>query len=890
MRHAQYSIRNHYLMTETVKRILKFVSLAQLLGFSVHAAVNVSADFTQPEDTRETLHDMWAVANRISPTDGVSVRPGIKVNTVRMIGGIVKRDSDGQRTEDPDLDFDTCTYDEENQRYVYHFDRLVDRIDKIRNGGTEIYQIVLDQPPWCFQRSYTFIAEGQTDGVNFRENERVSIYGNSLPPDNKEAYFDYIAALMQHLIDEYGEVLVKSWRFRVGAEIETPDHWHGNEEDFILHFANTERAIRSVLPDATIGLHTRPPDFVYTKNNLKNYKGEVIKSFANGLIEYCHDNNIRYDFWGISDYPIITLERTRDPKEKYAKLFEPLVTHPKWQAGTVIDLEEFSVITKISPLVSSDTAQAHTFLVAMTDQFYSNGVDQVFQWGQRIASHEHWRTEVFTEMVGKIRYQATISSDTPSDADPIGAIIATSEEDDSIDVVLYNYNPANLEAVATKDIDIELHSDVPSATPFYYRKTLLGREQNKFNTFMDNPASSSWLNTGFKKYGNTTYSLNSTGLAEWESYENPSPREWTQWQSSETLPPATESTGSRLAINTQLPLFSFEKIEIRWEDPTPQPDEEPGALLVGWEVWNTPVASASHGLSGTTANLGSGWAPNFRGGSADGTYGDLPTSIATADTTIGASSDFHYTGYRNRATGERSIDFVVTADAGVGFSLGKFWFDIISRGGNGLETWTLEILDGGPLTPGVVGTGTIEASFDANQLSDVNVDLSNLPDSRIEAGTSATFRFTLFTPDERSVDFDNVGITAALSQPADPDEYGNGLPDQWERDHFGSNGQTASSDTDGDGYSHLQEYILGTNPTRSESTLQVRLNTSEDTCTLTWNSTTGRRYNIYSTQDLASDSWTLALENEPGTGAPISHQTQVHPDQPTFFRLQVSYP
>ena len=308
------------------------------------------------------------------------------VNTVRMLGGIVERGKNREKTERPNLAFDICTYDEENQQYVYHFDRLVNRINRIRKGGTEIYQLVLDQPPWAFQRGYTFIPEGERDGVHFRENERVSHYGNSLPPCDKEAYAAFIKALMQHLIDVYGEDLVKTWRFRVGSEIETPEHWYGTEADFIEHFANTVTAIRSVLPDAIIGLHTRAPDFVYMKNNLGNYKGEQIKSFAHGIIEYCHDNDIRYDFWGISDYPNITKEEDRDPKAKYTRLFAPLVTHPKWLPDTIIDVEEFGVITSMSPLVFSDTAQADTFQVALTDHFYTHGVKQVFQWNQRVGS------------------------------------------------------------------------------------------------------------------------------------------------------------------------------------------------------------------------------------------------------------------------------------------------------------------------------------------------------------------------------------------------------------------------------------------------------------------------------------------------------------------------
>lgn len=872
------------------KLIFSLVAMSITLGVSTRASVTVSVNFTQAEDARETLHDMWTVANRISPDNGVAVRPGMKVNTVRMIGGIVDKDANGVRT--PNLDFDTCTYDEVNQEYVYHFDRLTDRIDKIRNGGTPIYQIVLDQPPWAFQRGYTFIPEGEMDGVHFRENERISIYGNSLPPYDKSAYAAYIKAMIEHLIAEYGEALVKSWRFRVGSEIETPDHWHGTEQDFIEHFANTVTAIRSALPDAIIGLHTRPPGFVYTKNNLVNYKGEVIKSFANGLIEYCYDNNIRYDFWGISDYPIIKTEKYRHPKKKFDEMFEGLVSHPKWQTGTVIDVEEFSVITKISPLVSSDSAQAHTFLVAMTDLFYSKGVDQVFQWGQRIASHEHWRTKVFTEMVGKIRYQADISSTFAGDEENIGAIIAASADDNSIDVILHNYDPADLEAEDTKNISVALTTSYPEGTSFYYRKTLAGKEQNAFNTFMDGQPGSSWLNNGFSRYGNSTYSLNETGKAAWAAYENPTPREWTEWQTATTLPAENGESGSIINIETQLPLFSFEKIEVRWDRGPGDPTYESGNLLIGWDQWTeTPTsATVENGLSGSTANVDSTWAQQFRGGSADGTFGSLSVDIAAADTTIGSTSDFHYTGYRSAATGERSIDFTVSAETGTDFDLDHFRFDIVTRGGNGNGTWTLEILESGSLTAGIIESSTIEANYTANYLSNVDVPLGALADPRIDAGESATFRLTISTPDNRSVDLDNVGITGEGTTVVNLDTDDNGLPDAWEIEYFGAKGQIPTLDGDGDGYSNIQEYIIGTNPKQNSSTLKVAVQPNSNSDTISWNSATGRLYNVYSSTDLASTGWTLVAEDLAGTGETLSYEATREQTAALFYKIEVSYP
>jgi hypothetical protein len=52
------------------------------------------------------------------------------------------------------------------------------------------------------------------------------------------------------------------------------------------------------------------------------------------------------------------------------------------------------------------------------------------------------------------------------------------------------------------------------------------------------------------------------------------------------------------------------------------------------------------------------------------------------------------------------------------------------------------------------------------------------------------------------------------------DADGDGMPDQWERNYFGSTFQSANGDYDGDGITNLQEYLAGTNPA-SDLGLQV---------------------------------------------------------------------
>lgn len=530
-----------------------------------NADVVVKVDVTDPNARQATLHDMWGTINRIAPKNGVTIIDGLKVNTVRMLGGILKTDENGNKV--PDLDYDIASYNEQSKEYEYNFQPLVNRINAIINKGHNLHQIVLDQPPWAFQTGYTFIPEGQKDGIHFRENERISHYGNSLPPKDKEAYNQFLQATISHLVSVYGEETVLSWRFRIGTEIETPDHWYGTEQDFVEHFANSVKAIRAVLPQAKIGLHTRTPSFVYKNGTVTNYKNEPIKSFANAIIEYCYDNNIKYDFWGVSDYPFITNASTRDPKSKFEHFFKPLVEHPKWQQDTIIDIEEYTVITHMGfvppyyAYISSDSPQADTFNVALTDEFYQHQVDQVFQWGLR-NGEKPWNIKVFETMFGLPRISAEVNTDT------VGSIVVSDPADNSIQAVSYHYDPKDLEAKNDRNVKLSFNVDKPVGTTFYYRKKLAAPDHHAFYSFMNQSAASNWLKSGrmYNKYGRPDIVLNETGLAQWQNYQHPTSIVWSDWKAAVTVAKNNKEAGSQVIIDTVLPLFSYEKTEIKWSN------------------------------------------------------------------------------------------------------------------------------------------------------------------------------------------------------------------------------------------------------------------------------------------------------------------------------------
>ncbi len=126
------------------------------------------------------------------------------------------------------------------------------------------------------------------------------------------------------------------------------------------------------------------------------------------------------------------------------------------------------------------------------------------------------------------------------------------------------------------------------------------------------------------------------------------------------------------------------------------------------------------------------------------------------------------------------------------------------------------------------------------------------------------------------------------------DRDGNGLPDDWERHHFLTEGGTdPDADADGDGLCNYGEYIAGTDPADPASTFSIRdllngASEAPDTITLRWPSAEGRVYSILHTPNLSTPFATL-IGDIPATPPSNSHAI---PRSATrgFFKIGVSLP
>ena len=105
---------------------------------------------------------------------------------------------------------------------------------------------------------------------------------------------------------------------------------------------------------------------------------------------------------------------------------------------------------------------------------------------------------------------------------------------------------------------------------------------------------------------------------------------------------------------------------------------------------------------------------------------------------------------------------------------------------------------------------------------------------------------------------DTTTSDLATTTIARPDSDTDGIPDTWEQLHFGNlTTATATTDSDGDGTSDSAEYIAGTLPKDSGSTLRITSHTypSASQANLIWTSVPSRVYRVEHDTDLAG-AWT----------------------------------
>lgn len=135
---------------------------------------------------------------------------------------------------------------------------------------------------------------------------------------------------------------------------------------------------------------------------------------------------------------------------------------------------------------------------------------------------------------------------------------------------------------------------------------------------------------------------------------------------------------------------------------------------------------------------------------------------------------------------------------------------------------------------------------------------------------------------------------AAVILALNEDYDGDGLPDTWELEQFGSIIESSGlpgQDWDGDSFADLHEFIAGTSATNACDYFVVHetaLSANVHRPVIAWHSVSGRLYSIYSTTTITNP-WAVveSFIDVPGTGGEMRF-TNACPAQPArFFRVKI---
>jgi hypothetical protein len=100
------------------------------------------------------------------------------------------------------------------------------------------------------------------------------------------------------------------------------------------------------------------------------------------------------------------------------------------------------------------------------------------------------------------------------------------------------------------------------------------------------------------------------------------------------------------------------------------------------------------------------------------------------------------------------------------------------------------------------------------------------------------------------------------------DADGNGIPDTWEVQYFGTNGVNPNADPDGDGMANLLEYLADTNPTNALSVLRLaRIVPEANGLRLEWQGGVAVRQFVERSRSLGigGTNWVTICTNNPPT-------------------------
>jgi hypothetical protein len=554
-------------LTSPLGQPILCILISGCLAGLAESTVILKCDFSDPTKAGGELYNFWSVHNhterfpsRLRPAN----QDGAKANLIRLLGGW------------PSGELSADSYQWDGSEYVYDWTGIKKRIDEKLESGYPIHQIVLDNPPWAFQRGFKLVDEA--DGEHYLKEDANALYGNSLPPDDPKAWSDFVKALMKELIATYGRETVEGWRFRVGTEIDTrPKHWAGTMQEYFNHYKNTVEAVHSVLPTVKVGAQFREASM---KPKYVDYKGNIEPPYGPPFVKWAKENDVHYDFIGTSYYPRYNLATKVDLEHMYEREHAPMAEHPDWRAGATFEIHEFKPITEIKEgrFLMLNSSHSAAFYAMFADLVYDKGIAQVYQWpsvSRGLHSGESMAQKALIKLVGAKRHQGTVEGTPEIEGNKIDAIFSHDAERKEFEILAYNYN-ANPDYQRTENSTILLKLPVPPGTSYELRSVLYDESRNSFQQFVrDHPKAGlwekdgGWVKDGYIKHGQLDFILNKEGVKTLRQnsrkYVEYNELDWSEWRLGKTRD-VGEKKDSVVEISVPLPSFSFHAYTLRIKD------------------------------------------------------------------------------------------------------------------------------------------------------------------------------------------------------------------------------------------------------------------------------------------------------------------------------------
>ncbi|QQL44827.1 Ig-like domain-containing protein [Sulfuriroseicoccus oceanibius] len=252
------------------------------------------------------------------------------------------------------------------------------------------------------------------------------------------------------------------------------------------------------------------------------------------------------------------------------------------------------------------------------------------------------------------------------------------------------------------------------------------------------------------------------------------------------------------------------------------------------------------------------------------------------------------------ATGNGATKTVISTASGAPFTItnetaGTFaahqtyelkWNAARAASANGSLIYEVQIgtLSGSTFTPLASRTGTINGlNITSKSAGPSVVYTANAAD----AGKRIAIRFSTLANSASWVGFDDISLVHNAEYDGDND----GITDAWEA----ANGldpsiNDANADTDGDGVTNLDEFANDTRPNDANSAPRFRLDLSSGTPQLEFGSSANRRYTVFFSDTLATDSWQPLHTPARGNGSTMRVSDPSATTTHRFYRLETDLP